>query len=234
MKTYIYTLSDPTTNKIRYVGKTTNPKRRLSQHIQDAKYHKNSRRTINWIKSLISKNIKPIMSIIEECEDNWQEREIYWISFYKKTCDLCNHHSGGLGCLGRKLNSSEKERIRQIGYSQSYFNEEQKKQIWELIKSNVSYIEICKLYPKFAASSYRAIKIGGLWNHITGLSKPKRSNNKGINNHKSRKVICNNTNKTFESARQAWLELYSTEYKYSYFKCMLSGYNANKTTLSYL
>lgn len=63
------------------------------------------------------------------------------------------------------------------------------------------------------------------------LNKVKRV---GINNPKSRKVICSITNKIYESARQAWLELYSNQYKYSYFKCMLAGYNTNKTTLSYL
>lgn len=36
------------------------------------------------------------------------------------------------------------------------------------------------------------------------------------------------------SARQAWLELYSNQYKYSYFRCMLAGYNTNKTTITYL
>jgi predicted GIY-YIG superfamily endonuclease len=34
MKTYIYTLDCPITKTIKYVGKTINPKQRISQHIR--------------------------------------------------------------------------------------------------------------------------------------------------------------------------------------------------------
>lgn len=232
---YIYCLKHPENQEIRYIGKTTNIKRRLSQHIQDAKSHISNRRTINWICNLLKSNLKPIIEIIEVCnENNWQEREIYWISYYKERVDLCNHHEGGLGCLGRKLTQNEKEKIRKIGYKQSYFSEEEKLIIWNKIQNGNSYKDIFLNYPKLSISSYNAIKNGGLWNHITGLSKPIRTKNNGVNNYKSRKVICSVTNKIYESARQAWLELYSNQYKYSYFKCMLAGYNTNKTTLSYL
>lgn len=207
----------------------------MSQHIQDAKSHISKRRTINWICKLLKSNLKPIIEIIEECnENNWQEREIYWISYHKQIADLCNHHDGGLGCLGRKLSNKDKERIRNVGYNQSYFSEDEKIIIWNKIQNNATFNEIIIDYPKLSISSYNAIKNGGLWNHITGLSKPIRTKNNGVNNHKSKKVICLVTNKTYESARQAWLELYSNQYKYSYFRCMLAGYNTNKTTLSYL
>ena len=77
--------------------------------------------------SFLVDHLKPIIEVIEVCnENNWQEREIYWISYYKERVDLCNHHEGGLGCLGRKLTQNEKEKIRKIGYKQSYFSEEEK------------------------------------------------------------------------------------------------------------
>ncbi len=44
MTHYIYTLSDPNTNEVRYVGKTINIKRRYKQHLYDKRQtsHKNS------------------------------------------------------------------------------------------------------------------------------------------------------------------------------------------------
>lgn len=232
---YIYCLKHPKTQQIRYVGKTINIKRRLTQHIQDAKRHISKRRTINWIYNLLKSNLRPIIEIIEICdENNWQEREVYWINYYKEKTNLCNHHDGGLGCLGRKLTDFEKEKIRKIGYKQSHFSEEEKSIIWNQIQSDKPYNEIILNYPKLSISSFNAIKNGGLWNHITGLNKPLRTKHNGSNNHKSRKVICSTTDKIYESARQAWLQLYENQYKYSYFKCMLAGYNKNKTTLSYL
>lgn len=89
---YIYTLSDPNTNEVRYVGKTINIKRRYKQHLYDKRQtsHKHS-----WITSLKKIGLKPIMIIIEECNnDNWEEREIYWISKYN---NLTNNKLGGNG-----------------------------------------------------------------------------------------------------------------------------------------
>ncbi len=169
---YIYCLKHPETLEIKYIGKTTNIKRRLYQHLYDSKKNISNRRAINWIKSLLALKLKPVIEVVEICnEENWQKREIYWISFYKNRFDICNHHEGGLGALGRIPNKENIDRIRKVGYLQSYFSEEQKLEIWNLIKSNYSYQEIKKLYPKFSSSSYRAIKIGALWNHITNLPK---------------------------------------------------------------
>lgn len=93
---YIYTLKDPESNNIRYVGKTTNPKNRLNAHItrsKNNKYH-----SARWVKSLLNKGLKPILEVIEECaDDNWQEREKFWIKFYNEKCDLTNTLEGGEG-----------------------------------------------------------------------------------------------------------------------------------------
>jgi predicted GIY-YIG superfamily endonuclease len=57
-KYYIYTLSDPITNEIRYIGYSKDPKKRYANHlcISKLKSKKNS-----WIKSLKNKGLKPIM-----------------------------------------------------------------------------------------------------------------------------------------------------------------------------
>jgi hypothetical protein len=96
-KIYIYKLIDPITNEIRYVGKTTNIARRLQAHItrsKNNKYH-----TACWVQSLVKRGLRPLIEKIEECtEDNWQERERYWIKEYRKIYNLTNTLDGGEGC----------------------------------------------------------------------------------------------------------------------------------------
>jgi len=84
---------DPDTLEIRYIGKTGNIKNRYSSHISNAKRLKS--RLANWIKYLAKSNKLPIIDIIEECiEESWEQREIYWISYYQSN-KLCNNHIGG-------------------------------------------------------------------------------------------------------------------------------------------
>jgi group I intron endonuclease len=82
--TYIYTLSHPITKEVRYVGKTINIKRRYYDHLyRDGNTHKH-----HWVKSLLAEGLKPIMTIIEECPDNWEEREIFWITQFDNLTNL--------------------------------------------------------------------------------------------------------------------------------------------------
>ena len=107
---YIYALSHPITNEVRYIGKTINIKRRYKQHLYDkrTKSYKSS-----WIISLKSLGLKPIMTIIEECNDvNWEDREIYWIQQYE---NLTNTQKGGNGGddYRRYIPEESIEKIRQ-------------------------------------------------------------------------------------------------------------------------
>ena len=94
---YIYTLTDPNTSEVRYVGKTNNLRRRMYLHIAETKTSKTHK--ANWIKSLIDKNQKPVMDVLEICnEDDWVFLESYWISQFR--CwgfNLCNLTNGGDG-----------------------------------------------------------------------------------------------------------------------------------------
>lgn len=125
MKTYIYILRHPETFEIRYVGKTNNIKRRFAQHKSKKCLEKTgSKKLASWILKLLSNNLLPIMEIIEECDDNWAEREKYWISYYSNT-NLCNLSNGGEGVghndytkskiknalTGRKRSNEEKQAI---------------------------------------------------------------------------------------------------------------------------
>jgi hypothetical protein len=91
-KVYIYSLCDPDTEEVRYIGKTNNIKRRYNEHLKyvdrDLNNHKN-----NWIKKILSQNKLPLIKIIEETDINiWEEREKFWISEYD---NLTNSTLGG-------------------------------------------------------------------------------------------------------------------------------------------
>lgn len=96
-KTFIYSLEYPIGN-IRYIGKSDNPKKRLENHIKEAK-HRNKSHKDNWINSLTE---PPILNIIEETTyEHWQNKEAYWIDFYKgKGFNLVNGTDGGEGSNG--------------------------------------------------------------------------------------------------------------------------------------
>ncbi len=92
---YIYTLEDPQSNEIRYVGKCNNIKERLRKHIIDKRKTKKT----NWISSL---SYPPLISIIDIVpEREWQFWETFWICILKSWgCNLTNGTSGGEGGNG--------------------------------------------------------------------------------------------------------------------------------------
>lgn len=92
-KTYIYTLTDPITNKIRYIGKANNIKARLRGHLScKAKSRKN-----NWIKSLKNSGFTPIIEVLDEVSlSEWEFWERHYISLFKSWgFSLTNSTDGG-------------------------------------------------------------------------------------------------------------------------------------------
>ncbi|WP_300571212.1 GIY-YIG nuclease family protein [Flavobacterium sp.] len=117
---YIYTLSHPITNEVRYVGKTINIKRRYKQHL----YDKRNTHKCNWVQSLRKDKLKPILTIIEECESNWQDREKYWITQYD---NLTNFSDGGGSDYMRVTSEETKEKIRQANLGKAKSDEHKQK-----------------------------------------------------------------------------------------------------------
>lgn len=80
MKIYIYTLEDPLSKEIRYVGVTNNLKRRLKNHI----YTPKKTYTYSWILSLKDRGLFPIMKVIDSCsKKDIVSMERYWIEQLK-------------------------------------------------------------------------------------------------------------------------------------------------------
>lgn len=98
MKYYIYTLNDPDTKEVRYVGKTNNISKRYSAHLND----KNKSHKVSWIKSLINNDKLPLITIIAsfDCEKECYKAEIQYI---KQFTNLTNLRSGGKGFYRKEV-----------------------------------------------------------------------------------------------------------------------------------
>jgi len=94
---YVYTLNDPDTGEIRYVGKTIKPQIRLRQHCSSFANQPHSYKW-HWIKSLLDRGLKPVMVIVETCATNEQANasEKRLIAEYRAAgCCLTNRTDGG-------------------------------------------------------------------------------------------------------------------------------------------
>jgi group I intron endonuclease len=108
----IYTLANPETNEVRYIGKTKKKLyRRLSEHIATSKNLKDHR--AKWIQSLLRQNLSPKIELLEMCfEKNWQETEKFWIRTLKFLgVNLVNQNEGGCGNNGHKFSEESKQKI---------------------------------------------------------------------------------------------------------------------------
>ena len=90
-------LKDPASEKVRYVGKTNNPKQRYRSHTNKANRDRGHK--YNWIMSLKRDGLRPIFEIIKEIPiTEWKYWERYYINYYKSIgCDLTNCCGGGEG-----------------------------------------------------------------------------------------------------------------------------------------
>lgn len=110
MITYIYTLSDPITQEVRYVGKTINPKQRKHNHSNISRDKGTHKR--NWINLLKKQGLKPNFEIIDQVENDWKFWEKYWIAQFKSWgFNLCNYTLGGDGLESANQTSFKKGQI---------------------------------------------------------------------------------------------------------------------------
>lgn len=117
MTVYIYTLSDPETHEVRYVGKTVDLKSRFSSHLRDQR--KNIHKT-NWIMGLSKRGVDPIIEELERIENSndsdWQEIERFWIVYLRFLgCRLCNLDNGGRGGTRKSEETRAKMSAARLG-----------------------------------------------------------------------------------------------------------------------
>jgi hypothetical protein len=90
----IYTLNDPTTHEVRYVGQTRFAKRRKWQHGSETN-NRSERRISRWARGLIAAGKRPLFVLIERTDD-LDAREVFWIAEHKRRgAKLLNMNEGG-------------------------------------------------------------------------------------------------------------------------------------------
>lgn len=112
-KVAVYTLLDPRTKAVRYVGKAQEPKERLEEHISQARNVKGQLcHRLAWLRQLARANLRPLLRTVERCcETVWQERERFWIAEYRRRgADLVNATDGGDEVDGYK--HTDKDRVK--------------------------------------------------------------------------------------------------------------------------
>lgn len=113
---HIYLLTDPTDSKKGYAGKTARkPEERFRFHLRN----KDKTYKANWIQKLIRAKLKPILTIIEVVDDAlWDERERYWIKYYRELgYELTNLTEGGGGQIHSIKREYTVERRNKISQS---------------------------------------------------------------------------------------------------------------------
>lgn len=106
---YIYALLCPTTDELRYVGKTVDLTSRYNTHCND----KTNTYRGKWIRSLKMHGHKPVMIVLEQSDsDNWIEAESFYIQYFKSIgCRLTNLTNGGEGLTGYVHSAETKHKI---------------------------------------------------------------------------------------------------------------------------
>jgi len=121
-KIFLYALSDPTTNMVRYIGQSKNPEQRLRRsHLYKKE---NNSVKFNWIQSLRRSGLIPLLTVLHEVDEKKQADlcEIELIKHYGSFCDLTNIAVGGVGCYGDKLNRANV--VKNMKNNNPMFNKE--------------------------------------------------------------------------------------------------------------
>jgi group I intron endonuclease len=230
MKTYIYTLEHSETGEIRYVGKTTNTKRRYYQHTSKKVCKKLSNKHLgNWLLSILNKDLKPILRIIEECEDNWVESEVYWIEQFKVWgFNLVNFTKGGEG-FGHKHSEESKKKmsLAQKGVSKNFTEETLKAKKENFTANNPMKDEEIK--NKVLSSPNHHFYNPRLESIKKSLESRKKLLENGFR-FRTRKVINTETNEIFNTIKEAAESIGITR---THLTLCLSGKRKNLTKFEY-
>ena len=93
----IYSLIDPDTDKVKYVGQTTQClNHRLIDHISKAKRNKDETPKSIWIRRVLASGKRPTISLLETVDDKDKKRtEQKWIDYYDTTLNSAIAGAGG-------------------------------------------------------------------------------------------------------------------------------------------
>lgn len=122
----VYSLTDPETNCICYVGKTVKLlEKRLKGHIGFSSKN-TSRRVCRWIRNLSKKNLIPTIDLLESFSDknDMDIAECFWIATIRASgADLLNMTDGGDGIPpGYKFSEEARKRMSEKSHFRNPIN----------------------------------------------------------------------------------------------------------------
>lgn len=203
MKTYIYILQDPVTENVRYVGKSNNPKRRYQSHLWDKPKSKSY--SYRWIQSLLKQGLKPIITVIDEIEGDWQWLEQYWIEqFTNWGFNLTNITLGGEGVYGAgQWNNIAVTAFTKEGkIIKNFASQKECAQYFNTSAANVKHV--CNGRNNLLLKKYQ-IKKGIFYENIEPFNKPREYKwvNKPVKYVQEKNIICIEDNIEFTSITEA-------------------------------
>lgn len=158
---YIYCFINKITGK-RYIGQTNNIEKRKRGHKSESFNPKANGYNLPFhcaIRKYGWENFDFV--ILEEIDDSFgreylNEREIYFISYYQSLINQngYNYTEGGAGCAKSKLSFSEQVKLSKL------FNEEEIRDIQDMLLDGYEYFEIKKKYPILTDSFLSNINLG--------------------------------------------------------------------------
>ena len=236
-KTYrIYTLSDPQSDYVKYVGMTScTLDIRLLKHLDAAKYRNYACQKKNeWVLSLYSSGVKPTIELIDEAfsENEAIEKEKFYIKLFKSAgAKLLNKTNGGRGLSGYKQSKESIERARSKNTGVKRHRNATKKMTLDhytkqrynvlCLKTGIFYVNLKDYYSTNGGSR----KIG-VERDLVVFSKSGKSGT-------TTKVINTITGQIFDSVLCAY-ENYSPEYRFANFSSKLRGEQLNDTPYLHL
>lgn len=124
----VYSLTDPETNEIRYVGMSTKGLDRPQSRCY-------SGHCKNWHKSLKDKGLEPVIEIVQELPDTTPEAfeelcqlEMHWIAVYRELgCRLTNLTDGGEGKLGCKHSEEHRRKMSEAQKGRKFSDEHRRR-----------------------------------------------------------------------------------------------------------
>ena len=163
--TNIYTLSDPDTKEIRYVGKTVKSlEERLNNHVQETRMNGYGKRTYknNWIKGLLLIGKLPVVEALDIVDDTQgSDVEIYWIAQVKAWgFRLTNMTAGGDGNNNQVFTeeSRRKRSLMRTGYKlpQTTKDKIRDKHLGKVVKESTRLkLRLCNLGKKYSKDTHK-------------------------------------------------------------------------------
>ncbi len=125
-KTFIYSLSDPRTNEVRYIGKANDLNQRFKHHVS----HREKTYKGNWICGLKNSGLLPLIEVVDMVpESEWHFWEQYYISQFKSWgFNLTNACDGGIGNNGWVATDETKLKMRNAQLGKTHTDEAKEKQ----------------------------------------------------------------------------------------------------------